>query len=255
MKLFQSELTFEKRQKKHFIRAILCLLTVSLAPIGTIFATNISDSWQSLSDLRQAAKIFLEEKQVSADTSSIKVSIGRIDPRLRLSACDQPLDFFLPQATRKSGRVTVGVRCASPISWKLFVPAKVSRYQQAWVLQNTLSPSDNLSRADVKLQNVEINDRRKVPVTELNQLLNASPKKVLTIGTIIYQDNICLVCRGDKVTVTANNEFMSINVEAIAMSDATLGERIQVQNFNSKRFFNATVTGKNQLNINLSGIN
>jgi hypothetical protein len=64
-----------------------------------------------------------------------------------------------------------------------------------------------------------------------------------------------MVRKGDKVAVTAQNEFMSIQVDGIALANARLGETTQIKNSQSKKIFGATVTGKNQLSITLSATN
>jgi len=210
---------------------------------------------ESTEEIRLAAKKFLAEKQDSADKTNTEITIGQIDPRLRLAKCSHELEIFLPQSSRTTGKTNVGIRCRAPIGWKIFVSANIVEYQEVWVLNRNITSGEIIGRNDIVKQQVAVTNRRKAPLTDLQQLLNASPKRFMRDGAVIYQDSVCLVCRGDQVTVSAKNEFLSIDVAGIALNDAVLGERIQVRNLQSKKVFGATVTGKNQLIVKIAGSN
>lgn len=234
----------KKRTTSLFLLAFYCLSS-------QLSATTI----ESIEEIRLAAKKFLEEKQVSADKENIEVTIGNIDSRLRLAKCDAPLTFFLPQANKLRGKTTVGIRCNGSKSWKIYVSANVIEHQSAWVLSRNVASGEMLTEGDLVKTKIAVSDTRKIPMTDLKQVLNASVKRTMRAGSPIYQGNLCLVCRGDKVSVSATNEYFSINVEAIAMGDALLGETVNVKNPSSRKVFGATVVGKNQLNVKIASTN
>ena len=153
------------------------------------------------------------------------------------------------------GTGPVGIRCAGPIAWKIYVSAEVTNFQAGWVVNRNLLPGEILTQNDISQQRVKISNSKMLPMSDLQQVLNTSPKRRMRTGSTIYHGSVCLVCRGDKVMVSAANQFLSINVEGVALSDAVLGERIQVQNTKSKKVFDAIVTGKSQLNVNITGSN
>lgn len=218
---------------------------------GSVYAFERQD----IEKIRQAAKIFLEEKQVPADNTNTEITIGQIDPRMRLAKCSSELEAFLPQTSKRTGKTTVGIRCSGPISWKIFVSAKVTQYQEAWVLSRNVAAGELISQSDLIKRHVELLNTRKVLLTDLKLIINASPRRAMRAGATIFQDSVCLVCRGDKVTVTAKNDFLSINVEGVALNNAVLGEVVQVRNSSSRKTFGATVVGKNQLNVAIAGAN
>ncbi len=86
------------------------------------------------------------------------------------------------------------------------------------------------------------------------QVLNTSPKRNIRAGSVIFEDSICMVCRGDIVQVSAKNQFLAINLQGVALADATIGENTKVRNLQSKRSFNARVVGKNQLEVSLTAV-
>ncbi len=247
---FNLQLDFKSR------KTLKCLLSAGFGLFIATFTHILqANAIQSVEEIRQAAKKFLEEKQHSADKDNITITVGNIDSRLRLAKCEDALDFFLPQSGRRTGKTTVGVRCNTPTSWKIYVSAEIVRFQEVWIVTRSISRDEIITKADVEKRKMRVKNSRNIPMQSFKQLINASPKKNLRAGSIIYQDSLCLVCRGDKVSVSANNAYLSINVEGIALNDATLGESVQVRNSSSKKVFGATVTGKSQLSVNLIGMN
>ncbi|WP_444997713.1 flagellar basal body P-ring formation chaperone FlgA [Aliikangiella sp. IMCC44359] len=245
---------YRDREQKDSVIKKLCstacfCLVIFMSHMNLLQAKTI----QPIEEIQYAAKKFLEEMHTSADNENIEIVIGNIDPRLRLVQCEQPLEAYSPQATRRNGKTSVAIKCTGPVAWKIIVPAKITEYQLAWVVNRRVFPGDLLNKRDISQKRVPINYTRKEPLLNKKQMLNASPKKVMRSGSIIYQDSICLVCRGDKVSVTADNQFLSINVEGIALSDAILGETVQVRNTRTKKSFGAVVTGKNRLSVNIAG--
>jgi len=227
---------------KHLMFSFLLCMSINI---------QAANKTQSLEEIRQTAKIFLEEKQPSADNPYIEIAIGRIDPRMRLVECDAPLEAFFPQSARTTGKTTVGVRCTGTVAWKLFISVNIQEYQNVWVAERNLSKNDNISVHDIKLKKMLVSGIRKSPIDDLKLIVNTTPRRSIRSGSIIFSDSVCLVCRGEKVNVIAQNDFMSIQVDGIALSDASLGETIQIRNSKSKRIFGAKVIAKSLLRVQI----
>ena len=255
MKLINFQLFSSDSTSKNLILVKIQSFCLVLGLISGLCGQVSAQEIESIEEIRLAAKKFLEEKQVSADKTNTEISIGQIDPRMRLAKCTGEMNAFLPQTYRRNGKTTVGIRCNGPINWKIFVSARITEYQDAWVLNRNLTTGDIVTQDDIEKKRVEVTDSRKIPLTDLKHLLQASPRRAMRAGSTLYQDSVCLVCRGDRVTVSAKNQFLSINVEGVALSNAILGEKAQIRNSKSKKVFGAVVTGKNQLNIKIAGSN
>ena len=225
---------------------------ISLFLVCIISNTQAATSVQAIEEIRQTAKIFLEEKQSSADNPNIEITLGNIDPRMKLVKCDGELQAFFPQSARTKGKTTVGVKCIGTVAWKLFISANIQEFQDVWVSTRNLSTNEIISANDIKLTRMLVSGMRKAPIEDLKQILNTSPRRSIRSGSIIFNDSVCLVCRGEKVSVIAQNNYMSIRVDGIALSNASLGETTQIRNSKSKRIFGAKVTGKSQLSVHIS---
>ncbi|WP_196137284.1 flagellar basal body P-ring formation chaperone FlgA [Aliikangiella sp. G2MR2-5] len=233
----------------------LILLIYLCLSSPSVFATQqirVKQDHQSLAKVQQAARIFLEEKQHSADNQSSRVSVDSIDPRTRLAACDEKLQVFLSPGSKLIGKTTVGVKCPGSRQWKIYLSAKVEVMQQVWVTTRQMQKDDVFGKSDLIKQLISIENFRVKPEIQIEKILGTSPKRNLRAGSVVLSNSICMVCRGEKVNVSARSDFLAINVEGIALSDATLGESVQVRNSQSKRVFDAIVTGKNQLSVKIA---
>ncbi len=229
---------------------------LTLITVLSLFICNITKSteitpYENLNDIRNTAKIFLEEKTTSADTKDIELNIGQIDPRLKLKKCNQPLVAFLPQGSKSLGKLSVGIKCNGPVPWKIFLSATKYQFQTVVIANNSLAKGKLISKQDLAYKRVRISNFRKQPAVNSNQVVMTSPRRFIRAGSIIYRNNICMICKGNTVNVSAGSEFFSINLEAEALADASIGERVKLRNSKSRRIFDGMVIGRNKAQVQL----
>ncbi|MFT6248801.1 MAG: flagella basal body P-ring formation protein FlgA, partial [Cognaticolwellia sp.] len=63
--------------------------------------------------------------------------------------------------------------------------------------------------------------------------------------------NVCLVCEGDAVTISANSPNFVIKTQGIALSSGNLNKQIKVRNTHSGKVIRSKVTAINQVTIHL----
>ncbi len=232
------------------LRLLIYALFLSKGAIAE--TTSISEPIESI---QLAAKIFLEENTNAADNTAIEVDIHNLDPRLRLRKCIDDLNVSLPRGSDFKGRVTVAVTCKSPIAWKVLVSANINEFAMVVVSKKAITKKALISGDDVVLKKINIAKLRKKPLLSLSQVVNTFSKRSIRADVLLYEDSVCMVCRGALVQISAKNPFININLEGIALKDASYGEITQVRNTQSKRLFNATVIGKNKLMVSLATTN
>ena len=103
-------------------------LIVSLGALLTLGA-NAQASDQGVQDhasIRDAARQHIAASADDVFTARAEVSVGRLDSRLKLTACDQTLETYDSPNGLNGGRGVVGVRCNGSKPWKIFVPVNVA---------------------------------------------------------------------------------------------------------------------------------
>ena len=199
------------------------------------------------------AKTFVEENIASPADGQLNVQISPIDPRITIKACDAPLQAELPD--RKNTRnINVKISCFNQNNqdnWQLFVPAKILITVPVVVAKNYIAKGSLLTRDNIKVINKDYLRIRGEFYRDLNKVLNTKTTKSLAQGKIVNKHNICLVCKGEKVTINAGTNNFLIRTDGVAISSGTLGQSIRVKNSRSGKIISGQIIATNQVKIPL----
>ncbi len=189
-------------------------------------------------------------------------SFAPMDARLKVQACDRPLEMDLPFASKE----TVRVRCQTEKPWQLYIrliltnsstvtpvanpsdAKEIGRKQVVvgkWLLRRgTLLTADMLSEMEYSAQGLDPQ-----AVSSIRDLENAEIIRDMPAGTPLRSHDVrraVLVKQGQSVllTVTQGNGF-SITARVDALQDGKMGEQIRLKNPESGRILSGIVTGPN----------
>jgi flagella basal body P-ring formation protein FlgA len=99
--------------------------------------------------LEQAVSDYLQRSNISGRH---EVQINRLDPRLRLPLCPEPLLTTLESPAEPIGRVTLRVRCNASTPWTVFVPAQVRLYREVVIANRPLKRDNVVSDMDYSIR-------------------------------------------------------------------------------------------------------
>ena len=120
------------------------------AAIGAFCGVSYAAT-QSLESIQAAAEQHVLA-QLPASKGKHFVTAQRIDLRLRLAECGEPLEAFMPNNAMPSTRTAVGVRCNAPAPWTIYVPVTVELEAPILVLRRALPRRSPVDVSDVELQ-------------------------------------------------------------------------------------------------------
>lgn len=213
---------------------LLLLLTAS--------ATVHAQSMASLAAIEAAVKGFVAA-HIAADQDT-ELTVGRLDPRLRLVQCETELKMRFSREPDGGGPNAVEVRCVSERPWSLYVTVDVSHYAQVLVSTRALVRGTVIAADDVSLARRRINGTRmdflRDPATAVGRVAARaiSPDQILGAANVMLPR---LVKRGDEVTIASVGTTVSVQVKGQALKDGALGDRVSVRNLNSKRVVEGVV--------------
>ena len=195
-----------------------------------------------------------------------QVELAPFDPRLRIQACEVPLQMDQPFSSPE----TVRVRCSQPV-WQLFARVQLrqgrwasapsaanetsaaragqTRASQVVVAASVLPRGTVLNETHVQLAEVDTPVVGSPAFEKLSDVLHAEVLRDLRPGTPIRSQDVrpaVLVKRGQMVllTVGASRGFQ-ISARVEAMQDGRMGEQIQLRNRESGRVLTGVVRGPN----------
>ena len=216
---------------------LLCTLPVTAASYSPVQLTEMTHDWLATQLTETAA---IEQKIV----------VHPLDARLPEKHCDSALTFELigNQVQRQN---TVKLQCPDAQPWQLFLSVKISQLVQAVVSTRQLPAGSFLTSDMLALEHVDLLQSRGALVQDPQQIIGARTKRSLNSGQILVHTELCLVCKGDIVTIEGVSSALSVTTKATALQDGTLGDDIRVQNLQSKRIVTAQITAVKRVEIKL----
>lgn len=248
------------KQRTSSFRQLLakCLtpLPVLLALPTLGYSATAAATFTSTEQLIGATEAFLEQAtteylQRSEIQGRHEIRVNRLDPRLRLPLCDQPLTTTLESPAQPLGRVTTRVRCDGSAP-TVFVPAEVRLYRPVVVLTRPLKRMSVVKAADLSLVERDIGQLGQNFLTDPTQAIGKKLTRQLGSDQILLSTHLQVaevIRRGDQVVISARGASVSVRMPGEALTDGAPGEQINVRNLRSQRVVRARVVGPGQVEV------
>ncbi len=215
-----------------------------------VYATNELDG----AFIQHFAKSYLIDKFPSTNEKKVKISVAHLDPRIVIKPCSLPLTANIPDKAKARNvniNVYVKISCDESIPWKIYLSAKVEITEAILVAKSTISKGDKLDESNVELAYIATNRIRGNKLTDIEIVFGAKAKRRIAQGRAISKKSICLVCKGDVVTIIASSKNFSIKTQGVALSSGNINEQIRVKNIRSNKVITPRIKAINQVIINL----
>ena len=133
-------------------RRMVCLLALASLRLGGPAVAQEDPNIQSLASIRNAAQVYVKSL-IPASAGETIVTVAQLDGRLRLAHCPtKELSASLPVGMALQARATVGVSCAAPVHWTVFVPVTIESKIEVLVLAHAVNRDARLTAADVTVE-------------------------------------------------------------------------------------------------------
>lgn len=196
------------------------------------------------------AKTFLEKEIEPPKGGKIFFHIAEIDPRIIINPCQVPLTANIPENTDRRN-VNIKISCEDSTAWHMYLPAKIERKYAVVLATSTISKGETLTKQNIGIKYIASNRIRGERLTNLNAVLGSKAEKRISANHTITKRNVCLVCKGDTITIVAKNNDFMIKTKGIALSSGNLHEQISVENSRSGRIIKPKISAVSQVTINL----
>ena len=180
--------------------------------------------------LKRTVEEFLQV-QTGGLPGQVTVAVGAIDPRMNLAACADPQAFFMPGA-RAWGKTTVGVRCATPAVWTVYIQASVSVMGDYVASAAPLAQGQAIEASQLTVLKGDLTMLPPGIATDISQVVGRSSNSSLPPGTPMRIDTLRtkpVVQSGQLVRLVSTGSGFSVSAEARAMGTAGDGQVVQVK--------------------------
>jgi flagella basal body P-ring formation protein FlgA len=240
-----AKLTKDQRLRRSARTTLVGILTLAAGALTDGLRAQAPDArWQAPETIAEAART------AAAATTPGDVEASKVDERLKLARCAEPLDAKIARAIER-GRGTVVVSCAQPAPWRLFVPVRATNDAIALVLVRNVQPGEVLSAADFEVVRRSSASLPHDYLTDASQAVGLAIRRTQPTGSVVTAAALEapeVVRRGELVTLTAGDGPVSVKSEGVALEAARLKQRLKVRSA-SGRVIEGTAEGPGQVRV------
>lgn len=210
---------------------IIRALAVLCGLFFTLSSACVSAAWQDIGVIHKAVDRFARLNTAELP-GQVTLTVGAIDPRLLLTACDAP-EVFLPAGSRLWGNTTVGVRCTNTSQpWTIYVPLSVKIMAQTVVATHPLSAGQIVSQSDIQTLESDLSQLPSGIIMDPAQALGKTVIIGASTGQTFRHDMLRapqVIQQGQTVKLMAKGNGFQVTSEGKALANATLGQPVSVR--------------------------
>jgi flagella basal body P-ring formation protein FlgA len=234
--------------KLHYYQALARLIAIYTCMHTGITAANENNLTKQ--QLIGQAEQFVLEQLNPVGNKTIDINAMPIDKRVRVPICNSELTFSSSPEALAQSNVTVKAQCKDS-DWYMFMVVKAIETQAVVVLSRAVSPGTLLTSDILHIVNMDKKRLRSSTIGDIKDAVGARIKRRVSAGRPVDPSNLCYVCKGDRVTISAGTTNMLVKTSGIALEDGSMGETIQVKNRRSNKKIYARVASTGQVEIGM----
>jgi len=192
-------------------------------------------------------------KAAETSGSRVEVTIGQLDPRLRLAPC-QSIEPYLPPGVRLWGKARIGLRCkVGPTPWNVYLPITVKVFGRALVVPAGAAAGSVLADTDLAEAEVDLAEEFTAALVEPKLAVGRVLAQNLKPGQTLRQAHLKTrqwFVAGETVRVVATGPGFALESEAQALSNGLEGQPARVRT-ESGRVLTGVPSGERRIEVAL----
>jgi len=185
--------------------------------------------------------------------SRVEVTLGQLDPRLRLAPC-QNIEPYLPPGVRLWGKARIGLRCkVGTTPWNVYLPVTVKVFGRALVVPAGAAAGSVLAESDLAEAEVDLAEDFTPALVDPRLAVGRTLAQNLKPGQTLRQTHIKSrqwFVAGETVRVVATGEGFALESEAQALSNGIEGQPARVRT-ESGRVLTGLPSGERRVEVAL----
>ena len=231
--------------------------TIFGATLSVLSTFHVSEllaaDFQSLQSIRMQAEEFIDQYPYESPYAP-RFEVSKLDSRLRLKACQQPLQVAFARREKIHGNTALSISCPSAPAWKLLLPAQIDLYDDVLVLSRAIHKGQYIDTNLVKRKKRNITRLNNGYFSQISDIAGLESRRNLKRGDILTPASLVpklMVKSGQQVTLILDYKGLEIRSSGQALQSARRGEVIKVRNNQSSRIVEGIVSGEAQVRINI----
>lgn len=233
-------------------RSLLSLISLFLACyVNSAAAQTLENSHteDTREQIKQFAQQFVASQIEVPKLGKLEVTAANIDSRLNFAACHDGMSASIPGKQTLDKRVTLLVTCDKE-NWQTYIPVDIRIVTPIVVAKRPLARDMRLSENDLSIQWTNARLARGKTYSDITQLIGAKVKRNVNLSDPIQRHDICMVCKGDSVTMLTGNQNFTIVTNGVALTEGIIGSSVKVSNVSSNKIVDGKISAVGQVTIN-----
>lgn len=224
---------------KSFLTFVFFSASISLTSIAKTFDRPFIENF---------AQSYLETQFQSSEQRKVDITVSKIDPRITIKACQSPLTANIPE-NHNSRNLNVKISCEDSIPWSIYLPAKIKTLIPVLVAIMPIDKGSLLTDENTQVRYISENLIHGESFSTSENVVGAKTKRNIRKGAAVSPKNICLVCKGDNITLIARTSALTIKTSGTSLSNGHIGDKVRVKNSRSGKTVFGRVDALNKVVI------
>ncbi|BDF95044.1 flagellar basal body P-ring formation chaperone FlgA [Pseudoalteromonas haloplanktis] len=226
-----------RRYSVFYFLASLCLVT------------PLTAQTYSKEQLQELAVSYIYDQLDPATADDKQLNALSLDSRIPDRSCESAPSYTIPTEPPFSRQITVQIKCNDLNGWSQYVHVRMIELSPVVVASENLSRGEVIEAHHLSLIMKPKHFVRAQYLQDEELLIGSRSKRNIRSGYPVALNQICMVCKGDNVTIFAVIRGLKIKTSGLALEDGTLGEQVKVKNAKSGKVLNARVDGVESVQV------
>jgi len=221
-------------------RVIAATAAASAAAFTPVWAAEPTPPVEAALD-QQVRQLALQSVRLgAAGVSRVEVSLGTLDPRLKLAPCDK-VEPYLPPGVRLWGKSRIGLRCTrGPSAWNVYLPITVKAWGHALVARTVLPAGSVLAANDLAQAEVDLAEDPSVAMSDAASAVGRTLQLAMLPGQSLRKahlkarqwfaagETVQVLAQGPGFSAISSGEALTAGIEGQSARVRTEGGRVLV---------------------------
>lgn len=171
------------------------------------------------------------QRETQGSAGKTSVTVGALSAGTRIGECANP-DVFIPSGSRLWGVLNIGVRCAEPSQWTVYVPVEVRVHGRYLVARRKLGAGTVVGEQDISEREGELTSLPANVLTETGQAVGKRIRVGIAIDTPLRAEHLVqlpVIRQGQTVRLVIRGPNFSVSSDGKALANANEGESLRVK--------------------------
>lgn len=227
----------------------LIIFTISSAPLLVSAQTPKTLPHK---EVMQGVMEFVESKLGAEKAENTRVTVLPIDSRVKFYHCPTGINYSLASERSFTRHFPVKVSCNQGNKpWKTYIQVMVTEMIEALVVTKNIAKGVRVEADMVKIALVDKYKVKSRSISTSKSILGGRAMRNIQRGYQIGLKDVCLVCKGDEVSIIAKSGGMMIKTSGTAIENGAKGETIRVKNDSSNRIIKGMIGDLREIYVKL----